>query len=179
VVPALVALGARFAGGAPLTALHVLRSDRPSTYLREGEEAEPLAVLREYAEARGVQIEAITCVASEPARDIVRVAVERSVKLLLLGTHRPLLVEGELGGVVGRVLHDAPMDVGVLVYRGLHDIDSVSVAEGVDDPSVTMVIEALNVPRVTTPGPGTLYLGVLDTDVPDGVTALLLKPRKR
>lgn len=177
-VPTLVLLGARLSGGLPLTALHVLRSDRPSTYLREGDEAGPLAVLRAAAVLRGVTVDPVTCVASDPARDIVRVATERAVRLILLGTHRALLAEGELGGVVGRVLGDAPMDVAVLVDRGLRQLDSVEIAAGVSDPALTAAVAALSAPVVTERGPGTLYLGLVGADVPDGVTALLLKPRR-
>ncbi len=176
-VPTLVLLGARLSGGKPVTGLHVLRSDRPSTYLREGEEAGPLALLREAAEQRGLTLDPVSCVASDPARDIVRIATERGVRLILLGTHRALLAEGELGGVVGRVLGDAPMDVAVLVDRGLRELDSIEIAAGVSDPAVSAAVAALGAPVTTERGPGTLYLGLVGGDVPEGVTALLLKPR--
>ncbi|MSQ00439.1 MAG: cation/H(+) antiporter [Myxococcales bacterium] len=177
-VPTLVRLGARLGGGMPLTALHVLRSDRPSTYLREGDESGPVVVLREAAAKQGVRVDPVTCVASDPARDIVRVATERGVRLILLGTHRPLWAEGELGGVVGRVLRDAPMDVGVLVDRGLHRVDNIELAAGADDPALTAAVAALSAPVATERGPGTLYLGLVGGEVPDGITALLLRPRR-
>lgn len=168
--------------GVPVPVLHVVRSDRPSAYLGEGPVAEerlPLDVAAEHARALGVEVVPVSVVADDPARDIVRVAAERGAGLVLLGSHRPLLGESQLAGVVGRVLGDAPMDVAVLVDRAAGElVDWVAV--GAPDPAIealTARLTASGLPQGAEPGPRTLVVARIGQAVPVG-SALLVRPRR-
>lgn len=173
-VSPLLALAQRLAGGGPIAALHVCRSDRPSTYLRADHAEEPLQTLHEQIAERGLTVEIIETVAADPARDIVRVAGERRAALLLMGIHRPLLVEGDLGGVVGRVLADAEVPVGVHVYHEGVGFTAIELAAGEADPAVLALAGKLGLPRAGARDAGTLYVGRTDVAPPAGVPALLL-----
>ena len=63
------------------------------------------------------------------ARDLVQLAEDEEVDLLLLDGRRPLLGGGVPRGDVGTVLDKAPCDVGVLVAR-----EAVAVAPGPSAP---------------------------------------------
>lgn len=183
IVPLLVDVARRLGGvGSPLVALHVVRSDRPSAYLGEGpdpHERLPLDVAVERGAALGVTVEPVSVVADDPARDIVRVAAQRGSALVLLGSHRPLLGEGQLAGVAGRVLAEAEMDVAVLLDRGLVDLDGFhapAAAEPALDAAVARLV-ASGLRPVPAPGPGVLLVAPVGTVVPDGQTALLVRRR--
>ncbi len=182
-VPALAAIGHRLvAPGEALLALHAIRSDRPSVYLGQSAERPdraPLDLLQERADALGVTLRPLSFVAEDPARDIVRVAEAKSVGLIVLGGHRPLLAEGELAGVVGRVLAEAKADVAVVVDRGLREVCGMVVTG--DDAAVRSVagrLAAAGVAVAASAGPDVVLVAPIGTPVPDGVTALLVRARR-
>ena len=132
----------------------------------------------------------LSFVAADPAEDIVRFAEAKSAGLLLLGGHRSVLGEGELGGVAGRVVARATVDVAVLVDRserssGENTSLEVENIRGVwvrgDEVALQVVVDRLvaaGVPRVEGPGPGVLLVASLGATVPEGVSALLVRPRR-
>jgi len=183
IVPLLIDVARRLGGvEARLVALHVVRSDRPSAYLGEGpdpHERLPLDVAVERGAALGVVVEPVSVIADDPARDIVRVAALRASALVLLGSHRPLLGEGQLAGVAGRVLAEAEMDVAVLLDRGLADLVSYH-APAASEPALDAAVARLaasGLRAVPAPGPGVLLVAPVGTVVPDGQTALLVRRR--
>lgn len=140
---------------ARLFALHLTSpSDRPSVELRQHEsreQAAPLAGLLQRAQALSLDIRILGFVSSEPAVDICRTAQAKQASLVLLGWHKPLLLEGRLGGIVGGVIARSHSPVGVLVDRGLTKIERVLVAfaGGPED------LAALRVARRLACAPGT------------------------
>jgi len=72
---------------------------------------------RERLEAAGVVARSAAFASARPAEDLLRLAGEDGVAVLLVDGRRPLLGPGVPGGEVGRALEEAPGDVGVLVAR--------------------------------------------------------------
>ena len=72
---------------------------------------------RERLTARGIAVRAVAFSSADPGDDLVRMASEDGIDLLLLDGSRPLLGDGIPTGAVGRALSDAPCDVGVLIER--------------------------------------------------------------
>ncbi len=187
-VPALVAVSRHLVTpGEALLALHIVRSDRPSAYLSlehgAGEggsgEPEPLDLLQERAAALGLPVRPLSFVSADPARDIVRVADAKGAELVLLGGHRPILAETELGGLVGRVLEQAKGDVAVLVDRGLTELSGVMVLG--EEPAVLSVagrLTAAGLPQVQACEPGVLVVATMGAAVPDDTTVLFVRPRR-
>jgi nucleotide-binding universal stress UspA family protein len=79
--------------------------------------------------AGGLAVRSLAFTAADVAADLLRLASEQSIDLILLDGRRPLLGEGVPRGPVGEVLLRAPCDVGVLVER-----DGGTVAVGPDHP---------------------------------------------
>ncbi len=184
IAPALLAVGQRLVvPGEPLLALHVVRSDRPSAYLAgepDPTDQEALEVVREHAGALGVPVRTLSFVAEDPAADIVRVAEAKAAGLVVLGTHRPILREGELGGVVRRVLAESNADVAVLVDRGMTEVRAM-IVKGAGEPAVEAVRARLargGVTEVEEPGEHTLIVAPVGAPVPDGAPVLLVRPRR-
>jgi Kef-type K+ transport system membrane component KefB len=67
--------------------------------------------------ARGLAVRGIAFTSADTAEDLLRLASEQEVDLILLDGRRPLLGEGVPRGPVGAVLLRAPCDVAVLVER--------------------------------------------------------------
>jgi nucleotide-binding universal stress UspA family protein len=90
-------------------------------------------------------------VSGEPAVDILRTAEAKQASLVLLGAHKPLLLEGRLSGTVSDVVAESHCPVGVLVDRGLRKVPRVLVAYagGPED------LAALEVARRIAHAPGT------------------------
>lgn len=135
-------------------ALHLAPStDRPSTEVRApGEDAQhPLDDLLERARDLSLDVRPLSFVSEDPAADICRMADAKQASLVMLGWHKPMLMEGRLGGKVGQVLDRAHHPVGVLVDRGLTKIDRVlvSFAGGPED------VLALKLARELGGRPGT------------------------
>jgi Kef-type K+ transport system membrane component KefB len=72
---------------------------------------------RERLRASGLAVRAVAFTSSDPAGDLLRLAAEEPIDLILLDGRRPLLGEGVPKGAVGEVLLNAPCDVAVLVER--------------------------------------------------------------
>ena len=66
---------------------------------------------------RGVATRAVAFTSADPGEDLVRLASEQEVDLVLADGRRPLLGEGVPGGEVGALLERAPCDVAILVER--------------------------------------------------------------
>ncbi|HEV3229213.1 MAG TPA: cation:proton antiporter [Solirubrobacteraceae bacterium] len=84
---------------------------------------------REELRRRGIAARAVAFTSTDPGQDLVRLAQEESVDLILLDGRRPLLGRGVPRGNVGTVLEKAPCDVAVLVAR-----DEQTVVCGPDQP---------------------------------------------
>jgi Kef-type K+ transport system membrane component KefB/nucleotide-binding universal stress UspA family protein len=80
---------------------------------------EPLAAAIAEANARGIPIEPVSFVTRDVPGDIVTAAESHHDNLILMGFHKPVFGTTILGGTVHRVLSVAPVDVGILVDRGL------------------------------------------------------------
>jgi Kef-type K+ transport system membrane component KefB len=134
--PGLVTVAAALLGKrdmpARLFALHLWEpSDRLSVEKRRSgapEHERALAPLVERASALTIDVRPLEFVSAEPAEDICRTAEAKQASLVLLGWHKPLLLEGRLGGTVGDVVARAAAPVGVLVDRGLVNLERVLVA---------------------------------------------------
>ncbi len=72
---------------------------------------------RDLLRERGVQTRAVAYTSPEIGSDLVRLASDESVDLVLLNGRRPLVGEAVPRGNVGTVLEQAPCDVAVLVER--------------------------------------------------------------
>lgn len=97
-------------------------SDRLSAYVASG--AAPVATtalspLLDRAAELGAVVRPLSFISPRPGYDICNVAEVKSAKLLLLGWHKPVLSGNVLGGTVREVLSNAPMEVAVLIDRGL------------------------------------------------------------
>jgi Kef-type K+ transport system membrane component KefB len=134
--PAMATLAAALTPGpsenARLFALHLAApSDRPSSELRPVallDADSPLGPLLQRAGELKLSVGPLSFVSTDPGGDIARTADVVKADLVVLGWHRPLLVEGRLGGVVRDVLNRTRPMVGVLVDRGLTGIQRVLVA---------------------------------------------------
>jgi hypothetical protein len=134
--PAMATLAAALTPGpseqARLFALHLAApSDRPSVELRPTglvDAHSPLGPLLRRAGELKLSVGPLSFVSADPGADIARTAETVKADLVVLGWHRPLLVEGRLGGVVRDVLNRTRPHVGVLVDRGLTGIQRVLVA---------------------------------------------------
>jgi len=126
-------------GASELFALHLRPpTNRPSQELsarRAEKEHGALGPLLSRGTDLGLSIEPIEFVTTEPARDICSTALARDAGLILLGSHRPLVFSGHLGGTVNDVVRQSGRPVAVLLDRGLARVERVLVAYagGVED----------------------------------------------
>jgi Kef-type K+ transport system membrane component KefB len=67
--------------------------------------------------ARGLAVRTVAFTSADPTGDLLRLASEQEIDLILLDGRRPLFGEGVPRGPVGEVLLRAPCDVAVLVER--------------------------------------------------------------
>jgi Kef-type K+ transport system membrane component KefB/nucleotide-binding universal stress UspA family protein len=119
-------------GASELLALHLRRpSERPSQEVsarRAEKEHGALGPLLSRGNDLGLAIEPIEFVTTEPSRDICATANARDASLVLMGSHRPLVFSGHLGGTVNDVVRQAGRPVAVLLDRGLARVERVLVA---------------------------------------------------
>jgi len=106
-----------------------------------------------------IDVRAISFVSVDPAADIRRTAEAKQANFLLLGAHKPLFLEGELGGTVADVLSAANQITGILLDRGLTRVRRVLVCRtrSAHDAAVDAVVERLAMAPdviVTTLGEG-------------------------
>ena len=134
--PGLASIAAALVGKrdepARLYALHLWDpSDRPSVELRRHKsrtDQGPLGPLLESARGLMLDISPLGFVSTDLAADICRTAEAKQASFLLLGAHKPLLLEGRLSGTVSEVVARSSCPVGVLVNRGLDKVARVLVA---------------------------------------------------
>ncbi len=108
---------------------------------RQGRFHPALAPLLDHARDLMIEVRPLGFVSVDPATDIVRTADAKQAHLLLLGAHKPLLLEGQFGGTVAGVLDLAERQItGVLIDRGLRQIRRVLVHH-TDSPHDGMVNE--------------------------------------
>ena len=124
--PGLVTVGAGLAGPqsglGKIYALHLSRPGERASFLRDsfdGSDHAAFAPLIERANALAVDVNPLSFVSLQPAREICDVAEVKQADLVLLGWHKPLLGKGMLGGTVHDVMKKAAADVAVLVDRGV------------------------------------------------------------
>jgi Kef-type K+ transport system membrane component KefB len=181
----LLRIAAALARGrtARLVALHLTPTERPADYLRADDEAEleALAAIEAAAGWEGVELEVLHFPSGDAAADIVRVAEARGVEWTLIGVHRSSLGRDSLGGVVGRVLREAPGQVGVLVDRGLNPSLTVGFAQPEADRESTSAGLVARLVRgganeVTGEPAGALLVGPMEAfdPSPDEQASLLL-----
>lgn len=112
-----------------LMALHLWRpSDRPSVEQRRataGDQVSPLQRLLSRARGLSLDVQPLEFVSSEVGRDICRTADAVGASILLVGAHKPLLLEGSFGGTVGQVVEHTKSAVGVFVERELTKVEKV------------------------------------------------------
>jgi Kef-type K+ transport system membrane component KefB/nucleotide-binding universal stress UspA family protein len=116
---------ARQTGASRIEAVHLIPATgrggtamvSPGPGEEEGDDVLAPAIAR--AAELGVEIDALSFVSDDPARDICDLAVARDSDLVLLGWHKPVLSQTLLGGVVHDVMNRCQSTVGVLVNRGL------------------------------------------------------------
>jgi Kef-type K+ transport system membrane component KefB/nucleotide-binding universal stress UspA family protein len=136
--PALVAMASALVGrlssaDTPRGRLYALRlippSDRLSDYVQpsQPQPEQVLAPLLARAAELGAPVRPLAFISPQPGRDICNVAEVKGADLILLGWHKPVLSGNVLGGTVREVLSSAPMDVGVLIDRGLGPLRRVLV----------------------------------------------------
>ncbi|THF64089.1 cation/H(+) antiporter [Pseudothauera nasutitermitis] len=116
---------------AHIYALHLREpSDSPSAMLRKDTDTEdgPLGPFLRRMGKQNLDVRPLSFVSSEPAADICRTARAKRASMVLLGAHKPLLLESSLDGTVSEVIEQAPGTVGVLIDHGLERIQRVLVA---------------------------------------------------
>ena len=133
-IDALLALAIPVAQSEPPRELVLTRVLEPHRYatgvgpddseLREA--SEELRLRREALKATGVEARVAAFTTPNPGADIVRLAGDELVDLVLLDGRRPLFGEGIPRGAVGKALESAACDVAVLVERegGVPEIDA-------------------------------------------------------
>ncbi len=129
--PGMAVLANALAGerrDATCTALHLRGpSARPSVESREAA-SDPLLPLLQRARELALDVSPVSFVSAEPAEDIARTAEAKSASIVVLGWHKPLLMEGWLGGTVNDVVAKSRAPVAVLVDRGLRKAERILVA---------------------------------------------------
>jgi Kef-type K+ transport system membrane component KefB/nucleotide-binding universal stress UspA family protein len=113
-------------------ALHLaIPTDRPSVVRRKretNEQAAPLLTTMARARELALDVRTLEFMSSDPGIDICRTAEAKHASMILLGWHKPLLLEGHLGGTVRKVLGRTRKPVAVLVDRDLQKLERVLVA---------------------------------------------------
>jgi Kef-type K+ transport system membrane component KefB len=134
-------------------ALHLRRPiDRPSVEQRRASgssEASALAGLLASSSQLMLEVEPLEFVSTDVGKDICRTAEAVHARVILVNAHKPLLLEGDFGGIVGHVTSHSSSSVGVFVDRGLKKVDKilVCVLGDADDAAVSQLVRVL----VTTP----------------------------
>ncbi|NMG06993.1 cation:proton antiporter [Brasilonema sp. UFV-L1] len=90
------------------------------------EQLEELISRLEPSEVRSY-MQPIVRTSSNVARETARIALLEQVNLILVGWHRPAFSKNRLGGRVGQILTNAPVDVAVFIDRGEERLESLLV----------------------------------------------------
>ena len=86
-----------------------------------------LTPLLQRADELGASVRSLSFISPRPGHDICNVAEVKGASLVLLGWHKPVLSGNVLGGTVREVLANAPMEVAVLIDRGLTQLRRILV----------------------------------------------------
>jgi hypothetical protein len=126
---ALVRVGELLLAGQPgrLYALHLERPEELSGGGAYYESDRVLAVARQAAEPMGVSLNTISYVTRNIADDVSDAAKRYQASWVVMGWHKPLFFRNMLGGVVGKVLGQAPSNVAIVVDKGLGTVRRVLV----------------------------------------------------
>jgi len=124
-LPALLALAEPLARSAPPREIILAQLVRPSNVSpfisinnrHLAEAGAELGARREQLLAAGIAARSTAFLSAEPDADLVRLAEEEEVDLLLLDASRPILGRVVPRGIIGSVLERAACDVGVLIAR--------------------------------------------------------------
>lgn len=81
----------------------------------------------EPAELRSI-VRPIVRISNDVPKETIRLAAAYGVNLVLVGWHRPAFSDNRLGGRVGKILNNSPVDVAVFVNKGIDRITSILVA---------------------------------------------------
>ncbi len=129
----------------PVWVVHLRRVERPHEYLRQDtERSEPMEAVERTARMAGLQFEGMEFSSAEPGVDLVRLAAMKNARLVVLGTHRSSFGTESLRGVTGAILQTCDAAVGILLDRGLAQIERVALdATGEHGPAVTELGEQL------------------------------------
>jgi nucleotide-binding universal stress UspA family protein len=73
-------------------------------------------------------IHPIVTTAQDVARETVQIAIADKADLIIMGWHRSAFVDNRLGGRVGKVLNNSPVDVAVFVNKQKPQLQSLLVA---------------------------------------------------
>lgn len=92
------------------------------------------------AAKHGLKLRTLAFDSADPARDICEVATVKDIDLVVIGTHRPIVGGAHLGGIVRRVLENAPANVAVLVPRTTGDVKRILVPFA-DNPHDRLALE--------------------------------------
>jgi Kef-type K+ transport system membrane component KefB/nucleotide-binding universal stress UspA family protein len=115
-----------------LLALHLWRPGEllSADRRRDEERVEdgPLKPLLERSKELSLQVKPLAFISAEPSKDICETAEVKQASLVLLGAHKPLWLEGRLGGTVTEVISNSKRPVAVLLDRGLKQVKRVLVA---------------------------------------------------
>ncbi|HEY6556271.1 MAG TPA: cation:proton antiporter [Polyangiaceae bacterium] len=132
--PGMMTLAGSLIGKQAAHRLYALRlippTDRASFVLTEQlgpAQSTALAPLLSRASELGVEVRPLTFVSGQPAVDIRQVAEAKGANLVMLGWHKPLVGQAVLRGTVHEVMEQAPVDVAVLIDRGLTQVRRVLV----------------------------------------------------
>ncbi|MGH8000238.1 MAG: cation:proton antiporter, partial [Brasilonema sp.] len=90
------------------------------------QQLEELISRLEPSEARSY-MHPIVRTSSNVARETARIALVEQANLILVGWHRPAFSKNRLGGRVGQILTNAPVDVAVFIDRGEERLESLLV----------------------------------------------------
>ena len=119
-------------GGGKVFALHLRPpADHPtfrSGLTEDGTSSdETLAPLLAQARARSLMVEPLSFVSRDISADISNIARERSVNLVLIGFHKPVIGKAILGGTVHHLLSHCPTDLAIFVDRGFRQARKILV----------------------------------------------------
>jgi Kef-type K+ transport system membrane component KefB/nucleotide-binding universal stress UspA family protein len=119
--PALVRVGRLLMGGEP-GRIYALHLDRPSEFDQRGEsrigDAEAvLEIARKTANELDVKVNSTSFVSRNIGRDIAESAERYQASWIVLGWHKPGFFRSFLGGVIGRVLQQAPANIAIFCEK--------------------------------------------------------------
>jgi len=154
--------------------LHLARADAPLGPLADATAGPPaaddaLAPMRAAGASGGVDVHALSFVSRAPGADIADVAHAKGADLVLMGWHKPVVVENVLGGTVADVLRRARADVAIHIQRAFSPWERVLVPVGAGAHDRAALALAARIGRITGAEITALVVDGDAPDLPDGV----------